>query len=144
MTIIHAYRQDVIHGQGWNNFLLATFIFICTSLYTIYVAQHPTFEVQAPSNPGLTQLSNLMELAYRVIGISLVFTGLIIIIMTLVHYIIRINLVRNNSLSTFTTWVLKTTQVFSNPVKTGLVLLLVFPLAYAFTSGFIYKLITER
>jgi hypothetical protein len=144
MTIIHAYRQDVIHGKGWNNFLLATLIFICISLYTIYITQHPIFEAQAPNNPGFTQLSNLMELAYRVIGIGLVFSGLITILMTLVHYILRINLVRNDSLSTVTTWILRATQSFSSPVKIGIILLIIFSLAYAFASGYAYHIITER
>ena len=143
MTVVHAFLCDIIHGIEWQVFLIFSLIFVAISLYLIYVAQNPIYNVDSSSQVGLAQLSKLMEAAYKVLGILFFFGGLLCILATLIYYITSINISYKGETSKLSEWILKITRRFSNPIHIGLFLIVIFSISYAFVSGFIYHLITS-
>jgi len=73
-------------------------------------------------------------------SIVLTFGGLVTMLLTLTHSILRINVVTNTTTSATSRCMLCMTTQFVNPLIVGTILTVLFVFAQAFVSGYIYHL----
>ena len=142
-TLIHAYLNKVIHGRGWLLFLLSSFICTGGAYVSISMLANPIFVPEPEQLEGLL-LADLIADVYKVMGAILTLSGLVAMFLTMVHYIVHINVVSYENPRHVTRWVLRKTYFFANPLRMGFIIFGLLILACVFTSGYVHYLSYQR
>lgn len=142
-TLTHAYLRRVIHGQGWLLFLLCAFICTGGAYASIYLLKNPIFVPETEQVQGLP-FTELFAYFYKAMGALITLTGLVAMLLTLMHYILHINVVTYGQPWPVTRWVLRKTYVFADPLRMGVAIVSLLIVACFFSSGYVYYLSLQR
>ena len=136
-TLIHAYISRVIHGQGWLLFLLCTLLCTGGAYVSISLLANPIF-VPEPEQVKDILFAEQFAYVYKVIGALLTLGGLVAMFLTLLHYILHINVVTYEHPWRVTRWMLRKTYFFANPLRMGIIIVCLLIVACVFSSGYIH------